>query len=175
MSKLHFYYIIGILVALLMGSLTVHWYDIKDLAQLLSFGLALSSLTLAVLAIIQVIVLGSSLAGIVGSIRGSVDQVQSAAAQIGRASDQLLAHAEGIPPALDAMSARLEETQKEMQGYFASGAQSFSGSSQNTAQGTPEVWQRTTRGGSLAYYLCGRAFEQRKPFVTAHPGGPQIW
>jgi hypothetical protein len=174
MREMHYRYWIGIVLALFIGALTVKWYDIKDLANLLSFGLALSSLILAVIAIVQALISGSSLSSIIGSIGSSVDQVKSAATQIDKASEQLLAHAAGIPPALGAMSARFEQTQEIMQKLLSSDAQSSlevdrhkikEGEGQSKISNTREIWERTTVGGSIAYYICNRGFETKKSFV----------
>lgn len=49
----HAWYVTAILTVLLIGSLSVHWNAVKDLPGIVSFALGLSSLLLAVIAIVQ--------------------------------------------------------------------------------------------------------------------------
>jgi hypothetical protein len=65
----HAWYITGILAALFVGSLSVQWNAVKDLPGIISFALGLSSLLLAVFAIIQSITAGGSAESSLSAVR----------------------------------------------------------------------------------------------------------
>lgn len=169
MREIHYRYAIVIISALLVGSLTVKWYDIKNLSELVSFGLALSSLILAVVAIFQAIISGASFNHIIGSIANSVDQVRSAAGQIHQASAQLLQQSAVIPSALGEVSDRIDRLLNTPSAVTASETASDAAAATSVDVSVPgehesytgALLRRTTNGGRLVYYLCVMSAEKK--------------
>lgn len=84
--NIHSTWIIGILLAILIGSTSVDWNAIKDLPGIISFAVGLSSLILAVIAIFQT--LSST-----GSVEASLAAVREATAGSAAVSSELAASA----------------------------------------------------------------------------------
>lgn len=82
--NIHSAWIIGILLAILIGSTSVDWNAIKDLPGIISFAVGLSSLILAVIAIFQT--LSST-----GSVEASLAAVREATEGSARVSSELAA------------------------------------------------------------------------------------
>jgi hypothetical protein len=91
---IHSAWIIGILLALLIGMASVHWNAIKDLPGIISFAVGLSSLVLAVIAIFQT--LSST-----NSVEGALSAVRQAAEGVGQVASELAANAGKITRAAD--------------------------------------------------------------------------
>jgi hypothetical protein len=157
---------LGIAVALLIGALSVKWYNIPELANLLSFGLTLSSLVLAIIAIIQALVSNNAFAGIIGSVTTAIDQVRNAAAQIDQASNQLLRHTAAIPSALGEMSTRIDQVLNSPSVPIAVRRYTSDGDTEISplSKGTQELINRSTNGAVLSFYICILSRENNKSF-----------
>lgn len=160
--EIHYRYWIGILVALLIGALTVHWADIKDLSQLLSFGLSLASLVLAVVAIFQSIFSSSAMGQVGVSVSSAADQVRQAASNIGQASNALLHQAKRIHPALGEITTRFENVEKHL--LVAKSASSFKSEENIGSQERLKLVRVSTRAVGTALYIADRAFRQNRSF-----------
>lgn len=164
MGIIHYRYATAIVTALLVGALAVKWYDIPHLAELLSFGLTLSSLILAIIAIIQALVSSTAFSGTVATITSSIEQVRAAATQIGQASSQLLLHAETIPSALSQMAQHLDQALNKQSAALPSRAGSALGPTSPTSAATADLLSRASNGTIMAYYFCVLSHERSKSF-----------
>ncbi|WP_139216521.1 hypothetical protein [Sphingomonas sp. NFR04] len=72
--SIHSRWIIGILVALLIGVLSVNWVAVKDLSSIISFAVGLSSLVLAVIAIFQSLTSNANVESTLVSARDAASQ-----------------------------------------------------------------------------------------------------
>lgn len=81
-SKIHFCWTIAVLTAIIIILLAVKWSDIQDLANTLNFALTLTSLVLAVIAIIYAIVANSAFAGTVSHIDAAASNIRDMVKEI---------------------------------------------------------------------------------------------
>ena len=184
-SIIHYRYALAFSIFVTIEILTGWWYKTPDMVQILGFGLSLSSLVLAIIAIIQAIVSGASLSHIIGSISTSVDEVRSATKAIGDVSSQLMQHAAAIPTALSEVSQRIDrllnaspsaaQVIAEIAAAPERGHPAEMGAEANPAAYTLDLLNRATFGGKISYYLCAVAREHEKHFdpikvFAARPG-----
>ncbi len=108
--KIHSYYIGGILVAIIVGLLTIQWGSIPDLSDRISFALTLASLLLAILAIVYSIMSSSSWAQTIGTLRGISDDVTVTTAELGEATANLREEIKSIPERLGGLEGKVTET-----------------------------------------------------------------
>jgi hypothetical protein len=180
MPIVHYRYMLGITIALLIVVLSVKWRSIPEIASLLSFALTFSSLVLAIIAIIQALLSNSAFARIIGSVTSSLDQVKIA--DIQQASTQLVSHTEAIPSALGEMSQRLDQAlnRPSTAGPIEAGEaeQPIPAIHADTPaiEATAPIIQRNTHGTLIAYYICILSYEReqaanpREIFVNTSTG-----
>ena len=180
--NIHSTWIIGILLAILIGSTSVDWNAIKDLPGIISFAVGLSSLILAVIAIFQT--LSST-----GSVEASLAAVREATEGSARVSGELAASASIIQQAAtDAQAAA--SSAMAATGNFASISTTIIESNEAgaaavtklleeiSAKGSESPPQSTNKqrqavnfpaqgsmGGSAVTYAAIRGFEEQKPFT----------
>lgn len=165
MKEIHYRYWLGILVAILIGSLTVNWSGMKDLVNLLSFGLSLTSLVLAVIAIFQTLFSNAAVTSVQQSITQAAAQLEAGAKEIEQARTHLIEQIGQIPAALGEMSNRFETFEEKL---INSTKQEFEKSV--GIPPTPSVageLPHATFGLRVAYYLCVLAYEHKK-IVQSH-------
>lgn len=167
---IHYRYIIGILVAVLVGFVSVDWADVKDLGQLIAFALTFASAILAVIAIFQALGSQDSLGRVSATLTASADKVDTATSSIENATRKLIEHSEKVPSALGEMTSRLDRTEqlilnlsKPAQAETSLSAADL-GVSQEASNKINEIFRYTTLGGDIAYYMCAKSFEKSRSF-----------
>ena len=108
----HYRYWIGILIACLGVVTATAWFKNSELVTLINFAATISSLILAILAIIITTNSNSDLFSALGSLGDSASRVAQSADQLERAKSQLLDHVSGIPEALGQMGERIDRVQE---------------------------------------------------------------
>jgi hypothetical protein len=156
---------LGILVATIILILTVNWANITDLAQLLLFGLTLSSLVLAVIAIFQSLFSQASFGQTASKMTDAAEAVQAAITKIETASTNLLQQTESIPGALGEISTRFDRFQERFVNATGTGEAKEQA---KIAESPPKPGLRRvtdiTLGGTFAYYLCLESIEKKVAF-----------
>jgi hypothetical protein len=181
---IHSVWIIGILVALLIGTLSVDWVGIKDLPGIISFAVGLSSLILAVIAIFQT--LSST-----GSVESSLSAVREATASSSSASNALTKSSEVIHrAATDAQTASAAALNAIVELKAAAGAildssaaninaiaelQESLKSKQSTvaddrptvaSSGEPKEFKKIAMGGAAILYAMALSLKKKRTFRT---------
>lgn len=95
-TKTHFYYIVGILVAFIVLLATFEWAGIKDLASYFTFAMTLTSLILAILAILYSFLSSSGLASYVSELRIISKGISSSTDKLGTAATEIRTKVEGL-------------------------------------------------------------------------------
>lgn len=78
----HAWYVSGILLALLIGTLSVQWNGVGRLPEIISFAVGLSSLLLAIFAIIQSLTANTGAEATLGAVREAAADLKETASQI---------------------------------------------------------------------------------------------
>jgi len=114
-SHIHFAYIIGFLVVIIILFATVKWGEIPDLVKYITFALTLTSLVLAVLAIIYAFFSNSSISGTVSSLQKLSEQVSNTTSELAKATNELKQEVAVIPVELRSVKGGLEELKEYSQ------------------------------------------------------------
>ena len=78
----HAWYVSGVLLALLIGTLSVQWNGVGCLPEIISFAVGLSSLILAIFAIIQSLTANTGAEATLGAVREAAADLKETASQI---------------------------------------------------------------------------------------------
>lgn len=106
---LHLGYWLGIVVFVLICVLAVEWSAIPGLPEVISLALSLSSLVLAVIAILQSLTSQNALSDAASQIRNSAAAAEAAARSALSATDLLKQEVSEIPSALSTVSEKLDQ------------------------------------------------------------------
>jgi hypothetical protein len=109
-AKIHFAYIVTILIAIIIALMTVQWGGIHDLVVYFGFALTLSSLVLALLAIVYSYFSNASFGQNISTLNAASQQMSQSAVELTAATEALRKRVDEIPGALEAMGVRMEET-----------------------------------------------------------------
>ncbi len=112
--KIHFIYIIGILLAIIVTLLTVNWSGKDDLVKQISFAASISSIILAALAIIYAFFSSSSLTNTIGLFTNASNDLDKNAQIISEISSELSAKVGEIPEQIAGMRERVEALPSEI-------------------------------------------------------------
>jgi hypothetical protein len=115
--KIHAYYIIGILIAVIVILVSVKWANIPNLANVFSFGLTFASLLLAVLAIGYSVHSTSSFSHTIESLNNATKDISLTSHTISTAATDLAEKVEAIPTRLEAMEGKFDQTREMLQKY----------------------------------------------------------
>ena len=112
--KIHTRYIIGILVVAIIGLLTVNWAQIKELEKYITFALTISSLVLALLAIIYAFYSNSGMSQNIGLLQLTSKDVTQSAAELSNATKVLNKQLESIPSMIAQVSDKVDKSHHEV-------------------------------------------------------------
>jgi hypothetical protein len=111
----HVFYIIGILVAIIIMLVSVKWVKVDDLVKIITFALTLTSLVLALLAIIYAIFTNSKSIEHITTLTDTNKSVSQTSEHISEITRELSAKIDSIPSAIDTVKAETFKNRKIMQ------------------------------------------------------------
>ena len=114
-ARIHFLYIIGILIAIIVALATVNWAGIPNLLSYITFALTVSSLLLAVLAIGYAFISNNSLSQHLGQFSSVAAEISKGATDMSSATKILDKKIEMIPPLLKDVGERVGRTESLLQ------------------------------------------------------------
>lgn len=162
-------YIIAILVSILVASLSVKVADSKDLSDKLSFAVALASLLLAIIAIIQAFISNSSLSQTLGNMAGTAERVENASREISTASAALMNAVSNIPEGLAQVVDRVEKThlsvEEMMSAFRTSPADREKEQVLRPSTDAQTILKHSTVGVLISLYAANRSYLSKKPLV----------
>ena len=174
--ELHYRYFIAIFLVIATVLATVKWYDIPKVAELLSFGLSLSSLVLAVVAIFQAFLAGAQNQQISHSMAQSVEKMRSAAESVENAASGLANQTRDLPAHLTGLSNRIDEVQRK---WPTSTQDKISPAEGEILQKEKDILSKeeaerfikqAPMGGVLSYYICAKSKFLDIPFKITDMG-----
>jgi hypothetical protein len=165
--KIHAFYILLILVSIIICLISVKWSDIPGLVGYITFALTVSSLSLAVLAIIYSIYSNSTLSQNVVSLERASRDVSDTAKIINEVTTGLALKVEAIPPLIETVGARVEHTHQLIEGMSKKPSEKDSIQS-TTAQGINNKFEDAillfSISGVLSLYACSLALNKAVAF-----------
>lgn len=167
-ARIHVGYVIGILLAIIVALTTVEWGGIRELVNYINFALTVSSLMLAVLAIIYAFVSNNSYAMNIGMLQAASREITVSSEEVKRATSALTERVAGIPVAIEAMGRKFDETQ-----LILTSLASRTAASDSTVQSVDaepktlsDIPDRFLSGaplmGLLSLYACAKSLEENK-------------
>lgn len=117
--RIHAFYILAILGGVIVTLITVRWSDIPRLAELITFALTVTSLVLAVLAIIYAYVSNFSFHETAARLSRAAHDVVTSAQEVRQATSALEHHVESIPTLLTTVGEGVEKTHALLVEYSA--------------------------------------------------------
>src|SRR5256885_13949970 len=99
--KIHAFYILTILIAVIIILLTIRWTGIPNLVEYITFALTLTSLVLAALAIIYAFYSNSSFSQNISTLNNVSRDVSDTAKELSKATNNLSLQIESIPSQLE--------------------------------------------------------------------------
>jgi hypothetical protein len=110
--RIHFYYIVGILVAIIIFLCTWNFSNQEKLANALNFALGLTSMVLAVLAIVYAFVANNAFAGTVSKIESAAASIKKETAQLDQSLHKMEVVVKSIPESLAKIAGGVDRTNK---------------------------------------------------------------
>lgn len=107
--KIHAFYILGILIVAIIFLISIKWYDIPKLAELVTFGLTVTSLVLAILAIAYAVYSNSSFTQNITTLNDASQEIRTTAKNISEAAERLSRKIETIPTKLESMEGKFDQ------------------------------------------------------------------
>jgi hypothetical protein len=109
-TRIHFGYIISILVLIIVILLTVKWADIPNLATYLNFALGMASLVLAVVAIVYAFLANNSFNVTVSKLDSAATAIKDETGELEKAVQGLELHLKEIPAKLLSLEGQMSKT-----------------------------------------------------------------
>lgn len=114
--RVHFFYIVGILLAIIVLTATLKLGAIEGLVGFITFGLALASLLLSLLAIVYAYISGNTLSQNLGMLSQASQAISDSSSNLLLSSSDLEARIAAIPPLIGEVGERVSATQKMIEG-----------------------------------------------------------
>ncbi len=108
--KIHAFYVLLILGLIIIGLVTVKWAAITGLKDYITFALTVTSLTLAILAIIYTIYANTSLSQNIYSIESSSKNLSLISTELSTSTNELSNKISEIPKVIELVGEKVEET-----------------------------------------------------------------
>lgn len=158
----HAWYCTGILLALLVGTLSVKWNTIEKLPELISFAVGLSSLVLAVFAIIQSLTANNHADSSLISVRDAAEKVQATLIDVSVVAKDLKDLSGSILSSAEGNRIALAEIKSEL--VLKSSPQS---GDRGKSESKSIHLEGLTFGGATALYAAVLSMKNKKDFTFA--------
>lgn len=168
--KIHISYIIGFLITMIIGLITIKWNNIPNLVDYITFALTLSSLVLSLLAIIYSFVSNNKFSESIGALNNVSDEVLDSSKKLNLITDDLSIKVAEIPEHLKNVEEKAEKTHQLIE--------SMKIEKENTSVSTSEVegvakhefsvdkfLSVSSFNGKALLYALSLSFNQKKSFL----------
>lgn len=174
-GQLHALYIIGILLAIIIGLIAVEWSAIERLTETLSFALTLASLLLALLAIVYAFLSNSLFSQHIATMTSISREMSDANTQLRQSTDNLRHEVREIPQQLREVGDRVQKTQELVQdGLGALNTSSETEASKTDREATDvlvdEIVKRSSYFGNCSFYMALLSYQRERPFAPFKVG-----
>lgn len=166
-ARIHFTYVIAILLAIIIALITVQWGGIRDLVNYIGFALTITSLVLAVLAIIYSYFSNATFGQNISTLNAASQEMSRSASELGAATAALRDRVDVIPSALEIMGRQFEETRGAIASLAERGAAQMTPPSTSEAipnsDPTHRFLSESPLSGLLALYTASRSAAMNRP------------
>jgi hypothetical protein len=152
----HAWYCVGILLALLIGTVSVQWNTVDRLPEIISFAVGLSSLLLAVFAIIQTMTAGNDASATLAAVREAATDLKTTAGGTLTTLGDLKTLSDSMLASSESNRETLAEIKSKIDAKTETGARAKSGDSAQVAV--------ISLGGGPALYAAILALQHKKSF-----------
>lgn len=108
--RIHFFYIVAILVAIVICLVTIKWSQIPNLIDYFNFALTVTSITLALLAIIYAFVSNNTFVKNITSLSETSQSIRNNAESLGASTELLKLELTKIPISLNSLERKADDT-----------------------------------------------------------------
>jgi len=166
--KVHFFYIIGILLAIIIGLISVEWAKIPYLVEYITFALTLSSLLLAILAIVYSMISNNTFSGLIEKLNSSAEYLQESSRKVSTGYDMILEKFQEIPSSINDVRESVYTThdllKKATEESFKNTATEKESGSEEKKPLTESLLETTTIRGLETIFLLNQSYLRKKPF-----------
>lgn len=170
--KYNFFYLTSILLIVIITLITVKLGRNEDLVKYFSFGLTLTSLFLALIAIVYAIISNTTFSQHLGTLRDVTQTVVNASESMSKMNSTLDSKIAEIPSLIHNVESKLDETQKDIKESLAQRSQveevpSVTKSVENESNKATFIssfLELSSFYGLLALYTAQIAYRTKKPF-----------
>lgn len=163
--KIHALYIISILITIIIALTTSKWGDNPRLVEYVNFFATLSSLVLAILAIVYAYLSNAAIAQSMNEIRSASDAISTTADDVSKAASDLRERVEAIPPRLESFDTRFDELKSMMTSPKMDTAPKDEKVLSDAA--IDSFFEHVSLNGLLSVYGFYLAHSSKKPFVLS--------
>lgn len=169
--KVHVIYIIGILVTIILGLVTIKWGNIPNLVELFSFALTISSIILAVLAIAYAVYSNTSFGKNIAVLDKASNDIGSSTKYLEEISIDLKDKFNDLPDLLKTLHQKTDSNQSILTELsklsFEKQQVAFVKSDSITEEGIKNIVNKTSINGRYALYLLKLAKDSKKEFTPS--------
>lgn len=166
--QIHFGYIISILVSIIVILITIKWGAIPKLVELISFSLTISSLVLAILAIVYAVYSNNSFGQNIAHLESSSSNIVTATQSLGEVSNILITKFHSMPELLEDINKKTDHTQLMLTQLSEKNLQSapakFIKSASIESDNIRNVVNTTSMNGRFILYALKLAKDSQKEF-----------
>ena len=169
--KIHFSYIISILVLIIIILMTVKWSDNYELIQYISFASTITSLLLAVLAIVYAYLSNSTFSKNINIINDVSNELRANSKRLSNISATINRDIKLLPKSIEGMGRKVEELPAKLISQLSpnidvmkEGSDSSSRDDQEALSFADVYLETSSFAGLLGLYALSLAFDEQKPF-----------
>lgn len=162
--KIHAFYILLILCGIIILLITVKWVEIPSLVQYLTFALTVTSLVLAMLAIVYSFYSNTTFSQTIGTLNSVSKDVATSAKELNESTIALSRQVEAIPSRLLVMESKVEETKGILQQMSTKQVDVVKPTQKTLDEVAEGFLPRSSLSGLMIIYVCSVAHGKAKPF-----------
>ena len=170
--RYNFFYLTAILIVVIIALITTHWGSIEGLVDYISFGLTLTSLFLALIAIIYAIISNTTFAQHLGTLRGVTQNVNDASSNLTQTSKNLESSLSEIPALIRIVEGKIDETHRDIKEKLVDKSKEAPRDENRTPvvkgldpdKFLADFLKSSSFNGLAAIYTAQCAFSSKKPF-----------
>jgi len=182
-SRIHFAYIVGILVTVIILLLTVQLGGIRELVGYVTFALTVTSIFLAVLAIVHAFLSNASFLRNVQKLDDAAQGVEQSVVELTKTTTTLTGHLEGFPQLVAGMTASFASSVEPLKLLAEGKAEAVAVPTEASGAGRAtsieadgravealvrQILARSSRNGLMMIYVGVRAHQTNKSFHRLH-------
>ncbi|MBK6400395.1 MAG: hypothetical protein IPP27_02100 [Bacteroidetes bacterium] len=169
-SRIHVTYIIAILIAVIICLVTIQWGNIPRLVELISFALTISSLVLAVLAIVYAVYSNNSFGHNIAKLDSASNYISDSTKSLSTITEDLKRKFDRMPDLLETISKKTDTTQLLLsqlsEKSLGTVETKFIKSNAIETESIKNILTKTSINGQLILYILKLGKDSKREFET---------